>query len=118
MIDKKEIRRILKIFRLSGPIFIALGDTVRQKLVIDMATAGGDGVNVTELAAKSYLSRPAISHHLKVLKDSGIVDSYKKGTQVFYHLIYKKNLHEIQELFASLENIIKTIEESSRVAVN
>ena len=53
------------------PFFIAMSDEYRQQLIMDIAEAGNDGINVSNLSAKSKLSRPAISHHLKVLKDAG-----------------------------------------------
>ena len=61
-------------FNSCSPLFIALGDEVRQKLVLDIVDAGAEGINVKNLSAKSRLSRPAISHHLKVLKDSGLIE--------------------------------------------
>jgi DNA-binding transcriptional ArsR family regulator len=42
--------------------------------------------NVGEMAGQFRLSRPAISHHLKVLKDAGVVDSETVGQEVYYRL--------------------------------
>ena len=43
-------------------------------------------MNVGEITSQFRLSRPAISHHLKVLKDAGIVKSQKTGQEVHYRL--------------------------------
>ena len=39
-----------------------------------------------DIAGQFHLSRPAISHHLKVLKDAGVLDSEKVGQEVYYWL--------------------------------
>ena len=66
LLKDKELGQILNKFKTCAPIFIALGDEARQKLIMDIADAGNEGINVTHLSEKSHLSRPAISHHLKV----------------------------------------------------
>ncbi|MCI1208234.1 MAG: metalloregulator ArsR/SmtB family transcription factor [Treponema sp.] len=109
MIDKKEIKRTLQLFKTCGPLFLALGDNIRQNLLLDMANAGDKGMNVTELTANTHLSRPAISHHLKVLKDSHLIKSYKIGPQVFYSLDLKDNIKELKILIASIEAIVDKI---------
>lgn len=45
----------------------------------------GKPMNVSVITTQFRVSRPAISHHLKVLKDAGIVGSEKIGQEVFYH---------------------------------
>lgn len=52
----------------------AVGDEVRQHLLLVMMHYGDcNGIRVGELAARTNLSRPAVSHHLRILKDAGIV---------------------------------------------
>jgi DNA-binding transcriptional ArsR family regulator len=79
---------------------------------MDIAEAGKEGINVSNLSAKSKLSRPAISHHLKVLKDSGLIKPLKVGTQIFYQLNLSENFKTVSELIDSMENILKKINES------
>ena len=52
------------------PIFQALADSERLLILLKLFYAGPNGKNVTELSGKTRLSRPAVSHHLKVLKVS------------------------------------------------
>jgi len=111
LIDKSEIKKTLKTFNACVPFFIAMSDEYRQKLIMDIAEAGKDGINVSNLSAKSKLSRPAISHHLKVLKDAGLIHPLKVGTQIFYQLNLKENFKTISELIKSMENILETIDE-------
>ncbi len=74
----------------------ALGDPMRLQLLYLL---GGEGRrNVGEIAANFPLSRPAISHHLKVLKDAGLVDSEKVGQEVYYRLEGDRIVAELQLL--------------------
>lgn len=93
-------------FRLASPILFALVDRARQEIIIQLSAAGGSGMNVTDLAQDSGLSRPAISHHLKVLKDAGIVSTQKMGTQVFYRLDLKNKSFRLEGLVKALQIII------------
>ena len=109
---KSDWHRVKLLFNSCGPLFIALGDEVRQQLVLDIAegqASSEDGINVTDLSAKSRLSRPAISHHLKVLKDYGIVRPRKVGTQIFYTLCLEKKLDEVAELVRSIQRLMDKI---------
>lgn len=60
----------------------ALGDPVRLRLVALIADA--DRVCVCELTPHFDLSGPTISHHLKVLREAGIVDGERTGTWIHY----------------------------------
>ena len=88
-----------------------MSDEYRQQLIMDIAEAGREGINVSNLSAKSNLSRPAISHHLKVLKDSGLIKPKKLGTQIFYQLNLSENFKTVSELITSMENILAKINE-------
>ncbi|SFI81730.1 DNA-binding transcriptional regulator, ArsR family [Treponema bryantii] len=114
MIDKAEIRKTLKTFNLCVPFFIAMSDEYRQQLIMDIAEAGSEGINVSNLSAKSKLSRPAISHHLKVLKEAGLIVPLKIGTQIFYQLNLKENFKTISELIKSMEKILETIDDKKK----
>ena len=71
-----------------------------------MAEAGLAGINVADLSGKTVLSRPAVSHHLKVLKDAKIVEPVKKGTQIFYRLRLKDSLVPVKALIGTVEEIL------------
>lgn len=75
---------VIALFHKAEPLFIALGDPNRQAIVVQLLQI--HKLNVNEIAAKTPLSRPAISHHLKVLRQAGIVDVEKQGTQRLYFL--------------------------------
>lgn len=73
---------------LSG-VFKALGDPVRLRLLSLIASqAGPDGeVCVCELTPAFDLSQPTISHHLKLLRQAGLIDGERRGTWVYYRLV-------------------------------
>jgi ArsR family transcriptional regulator len=60
----------------------ALSDPVRLRLMSLIAAA--DEACVCDLTAPFAVSQPTISHHLKVLRDAGLVDSERRGTWVYY----------------------------------
>lgn len=69
-----------------APMFRALGDPVRLRLLSLIASHAGGEVCVCDLTPRFTLSAPTISHHLKVLREAGLVDSDRRGTWVYYRL--------------------------------
>ncbi|UGT44775.1 metalloregulator ArsR/SmtB family transcription factor [Nocardia yamanashiensis] len=67
--------------------FKALGDPVRLRLLSMIAAAGGDEVCVCELTPAFDLSQPTISHHLKVLREAGLLTSQRRATWVYYRIV-------------------------------
>src|ERR1700712_5554482 len=65
--------------------FKALGDPTRLAIVNQLA--GADEVSVCHLVPQSGLSQPTISHHLKLLRDAGLVTSERRGTWAYYRLV-------------------------------
>ncbi len=67
-------------------ILTALGDETRQHLIFTMMQLGNcSGVRVCQITEKTNLSRPAVSHHLQILKHTGIVKVRKEGTKNYYY---------------------------------
>ena len=65
--------------------FKALGDPTRVAIVNRLAQA--DETFVCDLTAAFELSQPTISHHLKVLRDAGLVDFDRRGTWAYYRIV-------------------------------
>jgi DNA-binding transcriptional ArsR family regulator len=68
----------------AAPLFAALGDETRLDLLMRLA-AGGPG-SITRLSAKSKVTRQAISKHLDVLSDAGLVRSTRRGRERVWDL--------------------------------
>lgn len=68
---------------LSGDPFDALGDSNRRAIV---ELLGAGGRTVQEIADTLPISRPAVSRHLRLLKDAGLVIDEPRGTRRIYQL--------------------------------
>jgi ArsR family transcriptional regulator, arsenate/arsenite/antimonite-responsive transcriptional repressor len=64
--------------------FKALGDPVRLRLMSMIASAEGGEICVCDLTPAFVLSGPTISHHLKVLREAGLIEGDRRGTWVYY----------------------------------
>ena len=65
--------------------FKALADPARVSILNRLAAA--DEVCVCDFVAALDLAQPTVSHHLKVLRDAGLVESSRRGTWAFYRLV-------------------------------
>ncbi|MFJ5226227.1 ArsR/SmtB family transcription factor [Streptomyces sp. NPDC088400] len=76
-LDEGQAETLAKVFK-------ALGDPVRLRLLSMIASRAGGEVCVCDLTPAFGLSQPTISHHLKLLKQAGLIDSERRGTWVYY----------------------------------
>jgi ArsR family transcriptional regulator len=65
--------------------FKALADPTRVAIVNHLSAA--DEVCVCNLNESFSLSQPTISHHLKILREAGLVESSRRGTWAYYRLV-------------------------------
>jgi ArsR family transcriptional regulator len=70
--------------------FKALGDPVRLRVLSLIAARSGGEVCVCEITDAFELTGPTISHHLRVLREAGLVDSQRRGTWVYYWIVPAK----------------------------
>ena len=83
---KEEIDRLAKEFESCQKILLALGDENRQHLILEMIQMEQcNGVRVGTITEKTHLSRPAVSHHIQILKEAGILKVRKEGTKNYYY---------------------------------
>lgn len=87
MSEHSEIIRQLAIdFQECQRILLALGDENRQHLILEMMRMEVcGGARVGEITTKTHLSRPAVSHHLRILKEAGILKMRREGTKNYYY---------------------------------
>ena len=105
---KANIEKAVNLFDQCSPFFLALGDQYRQHLLVQLALHP-DGLTMADLAGKRRLSKPAISYHLKVLKDCGMVTTQKNGTIVTYYLNFDDVFSQIQELVSTVQNVKEAV---------
>lgn len=65
-------------------VFTALGDGWRQRILL--AFEPGEALSIQQIAVHLALSRTAVVHHLKTLRDAGILQSEKSGRETLYRL--------------------------------
>jgi DNA-binding transcriptional ArsR family regulator len=94
--SRRELATVLESFRACTPLFEALADKFRQDIV--MLLAARERLNVTEIAGIIPLSRPAISHHLKVLRQTGLVSLDRVSRENFYSLSLDEALARLRRL--------------------
>ncbi|MGF0311613.1 ArsR/SmtB family transcription factor [Rhodococcus sp. IEGM1428] len=68
-------------------MFKALGDPVRLRLLSLVASHAGGEACVCDISPAFDLSQPTISHHLKVLREAGLLDCERRGTWVYYWVV-------------------------------
>lgn len=118
-----------ELFQNCMPIFIALGDEVRLTIIKVLANAGlyddlgndvsntkddlsirpRQGMNVKEITEMTRLSRPAISHHLKILKKAGLVNVRQEGTANYYYLTIGDSTKRLCSLGMYLQELMNQV---------
>ena len=81
-----DIVRLEKEFRSCQRVLTAIGDETRMHILFIMLNRSCSGQRVVDIAAKTNLSRPAVSHHMQILKDAALVKARKEGAYIYYYL--------------------------------
>lgn len=81
----EKVSALAEGFSSCSRLLTAIGDETRLHIILEMMKMGKcNGVRVGEITEKTNLSRPAVSHHLQILKDAGIIRVRREGTKNFY----------------------------------
>jgi len=78
------IHQLPEEWRQASAVFVALGDEQRQRILLMFEP--GEELNISQIVAASTLSRTAVAHHLRVLRESGVLVSRKAGKEVWFHI--------------------------------
>jgi len=82
---QKEIDSLKSEFESCQKVMLALGDENRQHIILEMMQMGKCyGARVGDITERTHLSRPAVSHHLQILKAAGVLKMRRKGTRNYY----------------------------------
>jgi Predicted transcriptional regulators len=109
-----EIQNAMAQFSICNPILLAIVDEARQQIIVKLAAAGPEGLCVNDITETADLSRPAISHHLKVLKASGLIKSRKKGTQIYYYLYLDEKIEALSGLMEALDSLLSVAKKDKK----
>lgn len=105
-----KIEKVAENFSNCSKMLTAIGDETRQHLILEMMKMGKcNGVRVGEITEKTNLSRPAVSHHLQIMKDAGILKVRKEGTKNYYY--FAPDTRTIERLAETL-NLVAAITKS------
>ena len=98
----EKILALAENFSASAKILTAIGDETRQHLILEMMKMGHCmGVRVGEITEKTNLSRPAVSHHLQIMKDAGIIKVRREGTKNYYY--FDPEMEAFEKLILTLQ---------------
>lgn len=99
--DLVSLEDVLLSFRTCSPLFGALGDPFRQDII--MLLVREPRLNVNQISMRIPLSRPAVSHHLKVLLQAGILKVERVSRENFYSLTLDQSLADLRQLVENAE---------------
>ncbi|MEI8321618.1 MAG: metalloregulator ArsR/SmtB family transcription factor [Actinomycetes bacterium] len=80
-------------------VFAALGDPIRLKLFTLIARDPSQEVCACSFVDELHRSQPTISHHLKILREAGLVSGVKRGTWIWYS-VNTQALSEVREFLS------------------
>lgn len=105
MTNESNIGKLAEELKDCRKILSAVGDENRQYLIIEMMQMGScHGMRVGDITERTHLSRPAVSHHLQILKDAGILSVRKEGTKNFYY--FDSDLSTMKKLVNVLQTAV------------
>lgn len=111
---RQDIERLRQEFKDCRKLLAAMGDETRQHLLFIMLASDCRGSRVVDIAAKTNLSRPAVSHHMQILKEAGIVKVRKEGTLVYYYLApSERETENLLRLAADIKQIAENLPDRS-----
>ncbi len=103
---KERAKDIIRDFNEVENLLNVIGDKTRQQILLTlMTTTCKEGLRVGEITEQTYLSRPAVSHQLKILKESGLVKMREEGTKNFYYISVLENIRQFGQMQHLLNDI-------------
>ena len=102
-ISVQEIDQLSQEFRRCQKLLLALGDETRQHLILEMMQIPDcGGARVNAITERTNLSRPAVSHHIGILKEAGLVKMRREGTKNYYY--FDTDTEALNDLLRLLEH--------------
>lgn len=106
----EDIRHLAEEFENCRKILLALGDENRQHLILEMLKMEQcSGVRVGAITEKTHLSRPAVSHHIQILREAGLLKMRREGTKNYYY--FDADLEAMNRLIGMLSHAKEIMEQ-------
>ena len=99
---RNYMRTIPKEWRALAKVFVALGDEHRQRILLTFDK--GERLTVGQIADIATLSRPAVSHHLKILREAGVLAAERAGREVYLRI----NREVLEETLSTVLDYVRT----------
>ncbi len=99
---RNYLRAIPREWRTMAKVFVALGDEHRQRILLTFDR--GERLTVGQIADVASLSRPAVSHHLKILRNAGVLTAAREGREVFLRV----NRETLEETLSTVLKYVRT----------
>jgi DNA-binding transcriptional ArsR family regulator len=101
-VKRNYMRAIPKEWRALAKVFIALGDEHRQRILLTFEK--GERLTVGQIAEVATLSRPAVSHHLKILREAGVLEAERAGREVYLRI----NREVLEDTLSTVLDYVRT----------
>ena len=106
----EDIRILAEEFEDCRKILLALGDENRQHLILEMLKMEQcSGVRVGAITEKTHLSRPAVSHHIQILREAGLLKMRREGTKNYYY--FDADMEAMNRLIGMLSHAKEIMEQ-------
>lgn len=114
-VSSEDIGRLAREFEKCQKILLALGDENRQHLILEMMQMEDcNGVRVGEITERTHLSRPAVSHHISILKQAGILKMRQEGTKNYYYFdVDMESLNQLTQMLHHIKGIMQSLPDRS-----
>lgn len=99
----EDFEQAITLLAHNQPLFFALGDMARQEIIVLLAQH--ERLSVGELTGYTNLSRPAVSHHLKILKEVGLLRETREGVRRYYQPTFHAAIESIEQLVRHVSKI-------------
>lgn len=91
-------------FEETRDLFVAFGDRYRQEIILILGK--NPSMTVKELSHELQLSRPATSHHIKILKQAGLLGERKDGVKRYYYPTLRAGFEKVKQLIETADGVI------------
>ncbi|MFD1337066.1 ArsR/SmtB family transcription factor [Oceanobacillus iheyensis] len=116
MKDTEQLNLLAVEFQACQHILTAIGNPTRHSILLTLIAAGcKDGMRVGEIMQNTHLSRPTVSHHIRILREAKIVNVHRLGTKNFYYIDPQDNsLFMLKNMINHIEDYMKNHWEPER----
>lgn len=105
---QQQVEVIKEDFKLCQKVFSAIGNETRQSIItVLMETTCTNGLRVGEITEQTHLSRPAVSHHLRILREAGIIMVREEGAKNYYFMDVRTKLGVLKNLINHLDEFME-----------